>query len=116
MADLCRANNKIKGMEEEETRLCKCNAELEASCLSAEDESEREKALINRAEMIGKIRELEDDCVATLGSNEQMKIVNPEFEMITRGISTYYKVEASKIELNEGIEDWDTEEEKEEEE
>lgn len=44
--DLCKANDKIKGMEEEEMRMRKWIAELEASCLLTKDEREEKKAFL----------------------------------------------------------------------
>lgn len=119
--DLCKTNDKIRAMEEEVKKLRKRLAELEDSTRPSEEEIEKEKDLKTRAQLVEKVRELEVDFRATLAVGfktevEQLKIVNPEVDMVTKGISPYYTAVEDKIQFTSDNDDWDAEEVEEEEE
>lgn len=85
-------------------------AELEDSICLAEEETEEEKALIIRTQQVEKVNELKVDWMAVLAVGfktaiEQLKIVNPGVELVTKGISKFYKVFDGNIQLTSGNDD-----------
>src|SRR4051812_239243 len=111
--DLVKEQNKVVELEAEGKRLRERVAELERSHLPAAEEDEDEKALVTRSQLLGKVRELEIDCVATLGAGfqiavDQLKVLNPR--LVTKGIGPYHKVVDGRIEPNPEYEDWEDEE------
>ncbi|XP_058768787.1 uncharacterized protein LOC131642566 [Vicia villosa] len=112
--DLCKERNKVRDLEAEGERLRERIAELERSHLPAAEEDEDEKALVTRSQLLGKVRELEVDCVATLGVGfkaavDQLKVLSPR--LVTKGIGLYNKVVDGRIESNPQFEDWEDEQE-----
>src|SRR3954466_11680538 len=112
--DLVKEQKKVVELEAEGKRLRERIAELERSHLPAAEEDEDEKALVTRSQLLGKVRELEVDCVAILGVGfkaavDQLKVLNPR--LVTKGIGPYHKVVDGRIESNPEFEDWENEEE-----
>ncbi|XP_058782842.1 uncharacterized protein LOC131657462 [Vicia villosa] len=68
----------------------------------AEDETDEEKALLTRADLIQYIRVLGGDCVAaaedTYNSTvAQLKLKNPEVELVSEGTGPYHRVDGDQI-------------------
>ncbi|XP_058775553.1 uncharacterized protein LOC131649814 [Vicia villosa] len=77
-------------------------ASLRRSQAPAEDESEEEKALLTRADLIQYIRVLGSDCVAAAEDTfhstvAQLKLKNPGVELVTEGTGPYHRVEGDQI-------------------
>lgn len=112
--DLSMESDKVKALEAEDKKLREPITELEDNARPAEEETEEEKALKTHTQLVEKIRELEEDCMGTLFVGfktevEQLKIVNPEVELVTKGISPYYLIVDGKIQTTSGDVDWDEE-------
>ncbi|XP_058741879.1 uncharacterized protein LOC131614286 [Vicia villosa] len=77
-------------------------ASLRQSQAPAEDDTEEERALLTRADLIQYIRVLGGDCVAaaedTYNSTvAQLKLKNPGVELVTEGTGPYHRVEGDQI-------------------
>ncbi|XP_058726104.1 uncharacterized protein LOC131597420 [Vicia villosa] len=77
-------------------------ASLRRSQAPVEDESEEERALLTRADLIQYIRVLGSDCVAaaedTYNSTvTQLTLKNPGVELVTEGTEPYHRVEGDQI-------------------
>ncbi|XP_058767921.1 uncharacterized protein LOC131641640 [Vicia villosa] len=75
---------------------------LRRSPAPAEDETEEERALLTRADLIQYIRVLGGDCVAaaedTYNSTvAQLKLKNPGVELVTAGTGPYHRLEGDHI-------------------
>ena len=78
------------------------NLELEGITAPVEDETDMEKNMTTRADLISRIRVLEQDVVDTLGYDfnttvEQLKILNPEIEIVVEGAGPFNQVVNRKI-------------------
>lgn len=85
-------NKELGDLTDERDKMKKRVEELEYVACPAEDKIEEEKDYSTRAEMIVNIRELEQDFMDTLDIGfkaviEQLKLDNPEVELVTKGIN-----------------------------
>src|SRR3954471_712846 len=90
--DLCKEQDKVVELEAEGKRLRERIAELERSHLPAAEEDEDEKALVTRSQLLGKVRELEIDCVATLGGRFQSCDGSAESPQPASGDERYWPI------------------------
>lgn len=108
--ELGNKNKELVDLTDERDNLKNKIEELESIVRTTKKETRDEKALLARAQLIQKIRELEQDCMATLDVGfttavEQLEVFNPEVELVTKGISLYYKVVAGEFVIPEGVDD-----------
>lgn len=108
--EMISKNKELDELTKEQDDLKKRIEELEADARPAEEETEEGNNFLTQAQLIAKIRELEQDCMVSLGVGfsttiKQIKVVNPQVELVTKGINPYYKVVAGEIIILEGVED-----------
>ena len=92
----------LKAATKENERLVARTSELEGITAPAEDETDTEKNMVTRADLIAHIRVLEQDVVDTLGYDfntvvEQLKILNPRVEIVVEGAGPFNQVIDGKI-------------------
>lgn len=114
--DLLHKNKELEDMTEEHDKLKKWVEEQESAARPSEDDTEEEKTISTRAHLISRVRELVHDCLDTLGARfkaavEQLKVVNPEVDLVTMGTNPLFNLVDGEIVIPEGFVNEEEEEE-----